>query len=178
MPGRYLSICFYCLNLRFFPFLPTFECMGYDATMDTSTTPLNRPSLRELTAFFEREFPQLNAIRLEELGPMTATVRHAVGINELRPGNTVAGPVMMAAADAAIYAALLGEIGFVALAVTTGLNINFLRKPAGDRDIIARCQLLKIGRALAVGEVSVYSEGHDEPVAHAVGTYSIPPDRS
>ena len=142
--------------------------------MTRASEPRNRPTLRQLTDFLELEFPQMNAIRVEELAPMSAAVRHTVGNQELRPGNTVAGPVMMAAADAAIYAALLGEIGLVALAVTTGLNINFLRKPAGNRDIIARCRLLKLGRSLAVGEVSVFSDGHSDPVAHAVGTYSIP----
>ena len=61
------------------------------------------------------------------------------------------------------------------LAVTTGLNINFLRKPSAENDIIGVCRLLKVGRSLVIGEVNLYSEGDDQPVAHAVGTYSIPP---
>lgn len=83
----------------------------------------------------------------------------------------------MTVADAALYVALLGEIGIVPLAVTTSLNINFLRKPAADKDVIGVCTLIKVGRSLAVGEVSLYSDGVDEPVAHAVGTYAIPPQR-
>jgi acyl-coenzyme A thioesterase PaaI-like protein len=74
-----------------------------------------------------------------------------------------------------LYVAVLGEIGIVPLAVTTSLTINFLRKPAAGRDVIAECTLLKVGRVLAVGEVSIFSQGDPEPVAHAVGTYSIPP---
>src|SRR5690606_19121575 len=93
---------------------------------------------------------------------------------DLRPGGTVSGPVLMAVADVALYVAILGEIGIVPLAVTTSLNINFLRKPAADRDIIGVCTLLKVGRSLAVGEVSIYSAGDPDPVAHAVGTYAIP----
>jgi acyl-coenzyme A thioesterase PaaI-like protein len=108
-------------------------------------------------------------------GDRGATVRHRIGINELRPGGTVSGPVMMAVADVALYAAILGEIGIVPLAVTTILNINFLRKPAADRDIVGICKLIKVGRTLATGDVYLYSEGDDRPVAHAVGTYSIPP---
>ena len=81
---------------------------------------------------------------------------------------------MMAVADAAMYVAILGEIGIVPLAVTTSLNINFLRKPSAERDIIGVCRLLKIGRALVVGEVNLHSEGDEHPVAHAVVTYSIP----
>jgi acyl-coenzyme A thioesterase PaaI-like protein len=71
---------------------------------------------------------------------------------------------------------VLATIGAVPLAVTTNLNINFLRKPAG-RDLIAQCRLLKIGKSLAVGEVTVRSDGIDDPVAHATSTYSIPPHK-
>lgn len=81
---------------------------------------------------------------------------------------------MMAAADLALYVAILGTIGIVPLTVTTNLTINFLRRPAADRDIIAVCKLLKVGKTLAVGEVSLYSDGGPDCVAHAVGTYSIP----
>ena len=82
----------------------------------------------EIAAFMAREFPQ-SKIVVESIGDKSAIVRHKIGIDELRPGNTVAGPVMMGLADAAIYVAILGELGLVALAVTTNLNINFLRKP-------------------------------------------------
>ena len=86
----------------------------------------------------------------------------------------MAGPVLMAVADVALYVAILGEIGIVPLTVTTSLNINFLRKPAADRSIIGVCKLIKLGKTLAVGEVSLYSEGIADPVAHAVGTYALP----
>jgi acyl-coenzyme A thioesterase PaaI-like protein len=83
----------------------------------------------------------------------------------------------MGVADLALYVAILGKIGIVPLAVTTSLTINFLRKPSAQARIIGECKLMKIGRSLAVGEVSLYSEGSSEPVAHVVGTYSIPPQR-
>ena len=124
--------------------------------------------------FLAKEFPQ-NKCTVEEIGKKTATIRHKIGIDELRPGGTVSGPVLMTVADVAIYVAVLGEIGIVPLAVTTSLTINFLRKPSPDDDIIGVCKIIKLGRSLAVGEVSLYSEGNEEPVAHAVGTYSIPP---
>lgn len=135
---------------------------------------VTRPSLAELSEFLVREFPQ-NKCVIESIGEKCATIRHRIGSDELRPGGTVSGPVMMTTADVALYVAILAEIGIVPLAVTTGLNINFLRKPAADRDIFGVCNLLKVGKSLAVGDVSIYSEGSDDPVAHAVGTYSIPP---
>jgi uncharacterized protein (TIGR00369 family) len=94
--------------------------------------------------------------------------------SQIRPGGTISGPAMMALADVSLYVAVLSSIGPIALAVTTNLNINFLRKP-GRRDLISECRLLKLGKRLAVGEVTILSDGEDEPVAHVTGTYSIPP---
>ena len=127
-----------------------------------------------LAAFLASEFPQ-NKCTIESVGKDTATLRHPIGIAELRPGGTVSGPVMMFVADVALYVAILGRIGIVPLAVTTSLTINFLRKPSADADILGVCTLLKVGRTLAIGEVAIYSEGNPDPVAHAVGTYAIPP---
>lgn len=132
-------------------------------------------SQEEIEAFLATDFPQFNST-VEAVGDRSATIRHRIGHGELRPGGTVSGPVMMAVADTALYVAILGEIGIVPLAVTTGLNINFLRRPSAERDIIGICKLMKVGRVLVVGEINLYSDGDPEPVAHAVGTYSIPPD--
>lgn len=126
-----------------------------------------------MNQFLAAEFPQ-SKVTVEAVGNASATVRHQVGVAELRPGGTVSGPVMMTVADVALYVAILGEIGIVPLTVTTSLTINFLRKPLASRDILGVCKLLKLGKTLAVGEVTLYSEGSDEPVAHAVGTYAIP----
>jgi uncharacterized protein (TIGR00369 family) len=130
----------------------------------------------EILEFLTREFSQTECV-VEQAGDRGATVRHAVGFKQLRPGGTVSGPVLMTVADVALYAAILGEIGIVPLAVTTSLTINFLRKPAADRDIVGVCKLIKVGRTLAVGEVALYSEGDPDMVAHAVGTYAIPSKR-
>ena len=100
-------------------------------------------------------------------------MRQAYQPQFIRPGGTISGPTMMALADFAMYVGVLASIGPVPLAVTTNLNINFLRKPAA-RDLIAECRLLKLGKRLAVGEVTIRSDGMDEPVAHATSTYSIP----
>jgi uncharacterized protein (TIGR00369 family) len=127
----------------------------------------------EIVEFLEREFPHNKCI-VEAVGDGSATVKHEVGSDELRPGGTVSGPVLMTVADMALYVALLGEIGIVPLAVTTSLTINFLRKPSSQRSIVGVCKLMKVGRTLAVGDVALYSEGSQELVAHAVGTYSIP----
>jgi uncharacterized protein (TIGR00369 family) len=124
----------------------------------------------------EYQLDQGGHIVIEALGKRAARARFRVAKRHLRPGNTVSGPTLMALADAAMYAAVLGEIGLVPLAVTTSLTINFLQKPS-QKDIVCDVKLLKVGKRLAVGEVYLYSEGETEPVAHVTATYSIPPQR-
>ena len=130
-------------------------------------------TLQQISDFMAESFPQ-SKISIDTVDAESATVRHTIGLEELRPGGTVAGPVLMAVADAALYVAIFGRLGIVPLAVTTSLTFNFLRKPESGRDIVGVCKLMKAGRSLAVGEVWLYSAGSDEPVAHAVGTYALP----
>jgi uncharacterized protein (TIGR00369 family) len=132
------------------------------------------PTKADIIDFLVREFPQ-NQCVIEEVGDRCATVSHSVGPAQLRPGGTVSGPLLMAVADVAMYVAILATIGLVPLAVTTSLNINFLRKPSPRNPIVGVCKLIKVGRILVVGEVALYSDRNEEMVAHAVGTYSIPP---
>ena len=127
--------------------------------MNAPKTDRFRPSKEELSLFLEKEFPQTKCW-VVDVGNQTATIAHEIGEVELRPGGTVSGPVLMEVSDVAIYVAILGEIGIVPLAMTTGLTINFLRKPPATQQIIAVCTLLKVGRTLATGEVRLYSEGH------------------
>ena len=134
---------------------------------------MSRITKKELQEFFDDKFPQMDFI-LEEFDEKSITVKQNISELNLRPGGTISGPTMMALADFAIYAAILREVGLVELAVTTSFNINFLKKPEATRDIFAKCKLLKCGKTLAIGEVSIFSEGIEAPVAHAVGTYSIP----
>jgi uncharacterized protein (TIGR00369 family) len=129
----------------------------------------------EIEALFAVEFPQTEGhLVIEAVGPMTARCRMPYSDQHLRPGGTISGPSLMRLADATIYVAILANVGPKSLTVTTSLNINFLRKPA-PRDVVAECRLLKLGKRLAVGEISLYSEGDPLPVAHATATYSIPP---
>jgi uncharacterized protein (TIGR00369 family) len=133
-------------------------------------------SASELEAFLQAQFPSMEwpEFRVEQVEHMSVQVRMRYHDKHLRPGGTISGPVLMTLADTAMYFAILAMIGPVALAVTTNLNISFLRRPA-QVDVIARARLLKLGKRLAVGDVIMYSEGDPEPVAHATVTYSIPP---
>jgi uncharacterized protein (TIGR00369 family) len=135
------------------------------------------PSLDELRAFLAREFPQVEeTFAIEAVGPLTARMRLVFHDRHLRPGGTVSGPSMFGLADVALYVAILANLGPVGQAVTTNLNINFLRRPEPS-DLIGEARLIKLGKRLAVGEVSIFPAAGGDLVAHAVGTYSIPPKR-
>ena len=129
----------------------------------------------QVMSFVDEVFPQQKGVyHLASMTSMHATVRQVIRDEHLRPGGTVSGPTMFAIADCAFYMAVLGMIGREALTVTTNLNINFLRKPP-VADLRAEARILKLGRLLATGDVTVFSEGLDDPVAHATTTYAIPP---
>jgi uncharacterized protein (TIGR00369 family) len=134
----------------------------------------------KLIALLAAEFPEAShAVGDYEIEAMWfggCRVRRRHHDRSLRPGGTVSGPVMMALADFTMYLAVLSAIGWVPLAVTTNLSINFLKRP-GARDLIAEARLFKLGKRLAVGEVELRSDGDDDLVAHVTSTYSIPVDR-
>ncbi|WP_299364848.1 PaaI family thioesterase [uncultured Paracoccus sp.] len=130
-----------------------------------------------LDAYLQEVFPQLSGYRIEQADAESVRVRLNVADRHLRPGGTVSGPTMFELADVAVYGAILSRIGKVPLAVTTNASIDFMRKPAAGRDLVAVARLLKLGRILAVGDVLIFSDGQDQPVARCSLTYSIPPRR-
>ncbi|MBB5701517.1 uncharacterized protein (TIGR00369 family) [Ochrobactrum daejeonense] len=147
--------------------------MNINTAHRTSVGPVM--TIQDLRAFMKREFPQLgDAFEVVSVDEGSATMRLHADEQHLRPGGTVSGPALFALADVAAYAAILAHIGPVALAVTTNLNINFLRKPSpGAVEAVAR--LLKLGKRLAVLDISLTDGANGELVAHATATYSIPP---
>jgi len=133
----------------------------------------------ELGAFLDAQFPQMNSrsqrFLVEAVEGRSVRMRMTYSDRMLRPGGTISGPSMFALADIAMYAAVLALIGPRPLAVTTNLNINFLRKPAPG-DMFGEATILKLGKRLAVGEIGLRSVGEEELAAHATSTYSIPAD--
>lgn len=135
-----------------------------------------RMNEEQIRAFLADEFPQAVAFgfTIERLDDDGIRLQLPCGESTLRPGGTVSGPTLMTLADTAVYLLILAHVGPVALAVTTNLNMHFLRKP-GPGVLLADGRLLKLGKRLAVGEVELRSEDQGPVVAHATVTYSIPP---
>lgn len=134
-------------------------------------------SANEVSGYIADVFPQVAdyGFKIESLETGKISVSMKIRNAHLRPGGTVSGPTMFTLADCASYLIVLAHIGKVALAVTTNLNINFISKPEGD--LVADATLLKLGKRLAVCEISIRSRATDALVAHATATYSIPPNR-
>jgi len=130
---------------------------------------------RRLSAEFSEAFHAQSGLSIDEVWHGGCRVILDFDAKTLRPGGTISGPTLMMLADVTMYVAVLASIGWEPLAVTTSLNINFLRKPAPGKALVAECRLLKLGKRLAVGEVTIRSENGEEAVAHATLTYSIPP---
>lgn len=129
-----------------------------------------------LDAFMAQEFAQVaDQFTIEEVREMGVLIRLNVDDRHLRPGGTVSGPSMFALADVSVYLAVLAMVGPKALAVTTNVSMDFLRKPAAATDLLCDCRLLKLGKVLAVGDCLIRSDGQEAPLARASMTYAIPP---
>lgn len=130
----------------------------------------------EILALMHTEFPEVGrmGLRIAALSEGGITVVLPTSASDLRPGGTISGPAMMTLVDTAAYFLVLAHVGPQTLAVTTNLNINFLRKPAPG-ELRAQGKILKRGTRLVVMEVAVYVADPEQPVAHATVTYSVPP---
>jgi uncharacterized protein (TIGR00369 family) len=133
----------------------------------------------DVNSYLREVFPQACSgevpdYRALSISPGRCTVRLEARYQHLRPGDTVSGPSLFALADIGGYVCALSHIGRRALTVTTNLNINFMRK-AGAGTVDGHCRILKLGRRLMVFEAELIAGEREEIVAHATGTYSIPP---
>lgn len=133
----------------------------------------------EINAYLKVVYPQLNDQYSDYLAidvkPGECTVRLNANERHLRPGNTVSGPCLFTLADIGGYVCVLSHVGREALAVTTSLTINFMRK-AGPGPVDGHCRILKLGKNLMVFDIDIVTDG--ATVAHATGTYAIPPKKT
>lgn len=150
--------------------------MHGDTILSTPLSPVM--TIKQVDTFIEKNFPQINdggrCYFFDRIEPGEAYIRLEPDERHLRPGETISGPSLFALADFAAYVVILAHIGPVALAVTTSLNINFLRKPT-LASLECRCRIMKLGKRLCVVEADIYPAGGGDSVAHATATYSIPP---
>lgn len=118
-------------------------------------------------------FGQWIGIRATEITARGAKVRLEIKPEFLRHGGTVAGPIVMAMADVAMYAAIMGAVPHGERAVTSDMTMHFMRRPEGAV-LTAAARILRRGKRSIVCAVDVFIEGQGESVCHVVGTYALP----
>ena len=130
-------------------------------------------NVEDLKTYFEKIFFQ-KASRFEflEIDDGHSLVKLSPKEEDLRPGDTVSGPVMFEIADCAFYAAILFKDPNP-MSVTVNCSMNFFKRP-NVNDLFARAAILKFGQKLVVGEVTIYSGSLDNSVAQAMMTYARP----
>lgn len=135
-------------------------------------------SLAEVEAFFEKELPffEVFGFEIESMDEEAGVARFVYDEQWTRPYQIINGGTLMALADVAVYIAIFGRLGIIPLAVTNELKMNFLR-PAIGGDVLARAELVKVGRRVVYGVVDVHMDDNpDRLVAHATSSYVLPDD--
>ena len=132
-------------------------------------------SAGQLAEFFVEAFPGADRSFHDfvELRAGFMRLRHSAEAAQMRPGGIVSGPTQMALADRAAYAVILAHIGPVAMAVTSNLNMSFLRAVEA-RAVTADAVLLKLGKRLATVDVRLWQENERKVLGQATVTYAIP----
>lgn len=136
--------------------------------------PLNCLQVQEL---IDHHFPGIRAqghhLVIENVAVRTAMCVLIPTPSSIRPGGTISGPAMFTLADFSVYVALIATLGEPAIpAVTSNLNITFLRRPPPEA-IRAEAEVIRLGRRLAYAEVRMRSQGETDMIAHATASYAL-----
>lgn len=139
--------------------------------------PISAVSAEEINHFFDKYF------KVQGRPPPVTTlmeydhcvIEMACDDTMLRPGGFISGPTQMALADHAAYIAIFTRIGITPMALTSNLNIDFLRPCKGDK-VIADARVVKFGKALVVINVDIRGASSDKVSSQSVVTYALPKD--
>ena len=135
----------------------------------------SKVTIEDVNEFFLEAFPkrETNRSNVIEVEKGRAVMKLSVTTANGRPGGYISGPTQMAMADSSAYAAVFTELGIVPMAVTSNLNIDFLR-PCIGTGVLADARVIKLGRTLAVINVEIRAEGEQRLSSQATVTYSLP----
>jgi uncharacterized protein (TIGR00369 family) len=114
-------------------------------------------------------------LRIEKVSDEGVRVRLPYSDHVARPGGVVIGQAMMAMSDTIMVLAICEKLGRFATLATISQTTNFMRA-AVKRDVIGIARVTKTGRSVAFGEVELFVEGSDEPIAQAISSFAVLPD--
>jgi len=136
-------------------------------------------SAEEINAFFQANFKgerdTLPDIILAEADHII--MKAPMSEKNMRPGGFISGPSQMMLADHMAYAVIFTRLGLTPMAMTSNLNIDFLRPLTGDI-ITVEGKMIKIGRSLAVISVEIWGDRPEKISSRATVTYVLPQNQS
>lgn len=133
-------------------------------------------TVEQFNALMRAEIPLSTFLGIAalEVGAGSAVLRLPFTPAALRPGGVQSGPALMALADLAMYAAVMGLYGNEPRALSSDLSMNFLRR-APSQTLLGRCTVLGLDakRALAKTEI-VPESGDGRMVCLVTANYALP----
>ena len=114
-------------------------------------------------------------LKVEQVSADGFRVRLPYSDHVARPGGVVIGQAMMAMADTMMVLTICEKLGRFATLATISQTTNFMRA-AVKRDVIGVAKVVKVGRTIAFGEVELFIDGSDEPIAQVITSFAVLPD--
>ena len=116
-------------------------------------------------------------LEVEVIGEGSCRARLPFDPRRVRPGGTVAGPMLVALASYAAYVAVLSVAGRIEVAAVITQTANFFKGTAGD--VIAEARVLNRGRRLIATETRLLAADDEAKLlAQVTATYSLPAAKS
>ncbi len=124
-----------------------------------------------LTANFAAWVQDL-ALSVESVAIGAAVLRMPYSERLVRVGGTLSGQALMSAADTAMVIALAGSFGEFKPVTTVSQNVTFMR-PIAQQDVLVEARVIRLGKTLAFGEITLRGAKDDRVAAHATTTSAI-----
>ncbi len=136
--------------------------------MDALTVPAAQAVLADNFASWVQDL----GLSVESVGSGEAVLRMPYSERLVRVGGTLCGQALMSAADTAMVIALSGSFGEFRPVTTVSQNVTFMR-PVSQQDVLVEARVLRLGKSLAFGEITLRGANDGKPAAHATTTYAI-----
>lgn len=111
-------------------------------------------------------------LSIENLTADGAVLRMRFSENLCRDNGVVCGQALMSFADTAMIIAVAAAAGGYFPMTTVDQTIHFMR-PAMRADVLAEARVVRMGKTMAYGSVSIRTDNDERPVAMAQTAYAL-----
>ncbi|ALG69372.2 PaaI family thioesterase [Beggiatoa leptomitoformis] len=133
-------------------------------------TPLSGLNKEELQRIIdEKPFLHVYGFQVDSVSEGVCVLRVPFNHAFERPGGVVSGPLYMAAADAAMWFAILTKLRDAEMSVTSEMTTAFL-KGAKEEDFLCKAKLIKVGGRIIFGTAKCMNL-HGELLTHHTLSY-------